>query len=151
MDEQTVPSSDFERNLSDRFQKRLTFDIARRSADFGNRNVGSRTLGIGVDIRFDLVGNVRDDLHRTAEIIAVTFLIQNRPVNFTRRQIGITVKIFIDKPFVMSEIEIGFGTVFGNKNFAVLQRTHRSGIDVDVGIEFLCGNFKPPRLEQSSE
>ena len=42
---------------------------------------------------------------------------------------------------VMAEIEIGLGAVLGNENLAVLERTHRAGVDVDVGVELEVGDF----------
>ena len=35
----------------------------------------------------------------------------------------------------MPKIKVGFGAVLGNKHLTVLERAHRSGINVDVGIE----------------
>ena len=43
----------------------------------------------------------------------------------------------------MPQIEIGLGSVVGDEHLAVLERTHRSGVDVDVRIEFLQVTLKP--------
>ena len=42
----------------------------------------------------------------------------------------------------MTEVQIGFGAVFGNVNFAVLIRAHCAGVYINVGVEFLSGYFK---------
>lgn len=49
---------------------------------------------------------MRNDLYGTAAVISMTFLVQNRPVNFTRCNVGILIQAFIDKPFVMSQIQV---------------------------------------------
>ena len=63
--------------LTDRFQKRLAFDIADCTADFYNRNgIFLRGL-LPVKFRFDFVCNMRNDLYGTAAVISMTFLVQN--------------------------------------------------------------------------
>ena len=41
----------------------------------------------------------------------------------------------------MTKIKIGFRTVFRDKNFTVLDRIHRSGIDIDIGVKLLHRDF----------
>ena len=50
----------------------------------------------------------------------------------------------------MAEVEVGFGTVFGYKHFAVLKRAHGAGIDVDIGIELEHGHVQAARFENGS-
>jgi hypothetical protein len=40
-----------------------------------------------------------------------------------------------DKAFVVTQIQIGFCAIFGDKNFTVLKGRHRAGVNIDVGIE----------------
>jgi hypothetical protein len=40
----------------------------------------------------------------------------------------------------VAEVEIGFGPVVGDEDFAVLKRTHRAGVHIDVGIQLLIGD-----------
>ena len=48
--------------LTDRLQKRQGFNVADRTADFDDRQIGA--FGIFQNFALDLVGNVRDDLDR---------------------------------------------------------------------------------------
>jgi len=52
---------------------------------------------------------------------------------------------------VVTEVEIGLGTVVGHKHFAVLVRRHRSGVEIEIGIEFAKPNLVAARLQQGSE
>src|SRR6266404_5057347 len=52
---------------------------------------------------------------------------------------------------IMAEVEIALGAVIGYENFAMLSRTHRAGIHVDVGIHFEHRDFEPARFEQRAE
>ena len=40
-----------------------------------------------------------------------------------------------NKALIVTKIQIGLGTIFGDKYFAVLERTHGTRIHVDIGIE----------------
>ena len=52
---------------------------------------------------------------------------------------------------VVAEVEIGLGAVVGDEDFAVLERRHRAGIDVDVRIEFLQRDAEAARFEQRAD
>jgi hypothetical protein len=52
------------------------------------------------------------------------------------------------EPLVMPEVQIRLRTVVRHKHFAVLERIHRSGIDVDVRIELHHRDLVAPRFQQ---
>ena len=56
--------------LTDRLKERLGFDIAHRNADLHDQHIRMDRLGHAAHARFDLIGDVRDDLHRAAVIAA---------------------------------------------------------------------------------
>ena len=56
-----------------------------------------------------------------------------------------------DEALVVPKVEVGFSAVFGHKHFAVLERRHRAGVDVDVGVEFDEGDFEAARFKQGGE
>jgi hypothetical protein len=47
----------------------------------------------------------------------------------------------------VAQVQVCFRAVVEHVDFTVLVRAHRPGIYVDVGIEFLYGNFKAAFLE----
>ena len=55
----------------------------------------------------------------------------------------------VGEALVVAEVEIGFGSVLGDEDLAVLERAHRPRVDVDVGVELLqldpeaAGDEKP--------
>jgi len=101
-------------------------------------------------IFLDFIGNVRNDLNRRAEIVAMTFFLQNGPVNFTGCNIRIFTEVNIDKTFIMPQVKVRFRTVICNEDFTVLVRAHRAGIDIDIRIEFLNCYFITAVFQQSS-
>src|SRR5207245_11271742 len=52
---------------------------------------------------------------------------------------------------IVPQIEIGLATVVSDVHLAVLERAHRPGIDVDVGVELEVGDLQAAVLEQSAE
>ena len=120
--------------LADRFEERQTLDIAYGAADFDDQNIA--TLGREQDTPFDLVGDMRNYLDRRAEIIAASLLLNHGVVDLSGGAVVAFAHPGFDEALVMPEIEVGFRTVIGDENFAVLQRAHGAGIDVDVGVHF---------------
>jgi hypothetical protein len=51
----------------------------------------------------------------------------------------------------MAEVQISFRAVFGDKHLSVLERAHRSGINVDVRIELEKGDAYAARFENGGE
>ena len=51
----------------------------------------------------------------------------------------------------MADVEIGFGTVFGDIDFTMLEWIHRARIHVDVRIELLLQNLDAAATKQAAE
>jgi len=51
----------------------------------------------------------------------------------------------------MPQIEIGLGAVLGDENLSMLERTHRAGVDVDVGVKLEVGDFDAAGFQNGPE
>ena len=80
-------------------------------------------------------------LNCRAKIFATSFLVKNIPINLTCCEVRIFVQVLVDKPFVMSEVEVGFSTVLGNVNLAVLIRAHSARVNIDIRVKLLRSNL----------
>ena len=127
----------FQRNLTDCLDERLRFDITYGSSDLGNDHICFRLAADRIDETLDFIRDMRNDLNSFPEVFPATFLLQYIPVHLARCKIGILVEILINKPFIMAKIKIGFRSVLRDKYFAMLVRTHRSRIDIDIRVQFL--------------
>ena len=135
--------------MARRFEERQGLDIADRAADFGDDHVRRVFLeGNFQHAALDLVGDVRDDLDGRAQILALAFAGDDGIIHAAAGNVGRLREALVDEALVVPQIEVGFRAVVGDKDFAVLIRVHRAGIDVDVGIKFLHGNLEPAALEQ---
>ena len=101
-----------------------------------------------VDEVLDLIGNMRNHLHRGPQVFAAALFVQHVPIHLARRQVGIPVQILVDKPLVVAQVQVGFRAVLGHIDLAVLVRTHGAGVHVDVRIQLLGRHFQPARFQQ---
>src|SRR3546814_578062 len=99
----------------------------------------------------DRVGAVRDDLHRRAQVIAATLLGDDVAIDAARGDIIALPRGYAGEALVMTKVEIGFGPVVGDVDFAVLIRAHRARIDVEIGIELADPDLESARLQQCAE
>ncbi len=148
VDEHHVLFADEVAHLADRFQERQRFDVADRAADLDDAHFRAARFGDPRDVRFDLVGDVRDHLNRRAEIVAAAFLLDDRLVDLARRHVVVVGERLVDEALVMTQIQVRLGPVLGDEDLAVLVRIHRAGVDVDVRVQLLDRHCDPPTLEQ---
>ena len=52
---------------------------------------------------------------------------------------------------VVAEVEVGFGAVVGDEDFAVLEGAHGAGVDVEVGVELHEVDAESAGLEQAAD
>ena len=144
-----VAAARFVAELADGFEERQRLDVADRAADLDDHHVD--VLGDVADALLDLVGDVRDDLHGLAEIVAAALLLDDLQVDAAGGVVVLARGAHGGEALVVAEVEIGLGAVVGDEDFAVLERRHRAGIDVDVGIELLQRDLEAARFEQRAD
>ena len=136
--------------LPDRLEEGKDLDVADGAADLGDDDVD--VVGRqAVDPALDLVGDVRDHLHRLAEVVAPPLGGEYRLVDRPGGGVGVAGEVLVGEPLVVPEVEIGLAAVVGDEDLAVLVGVHRAGVDVDVRIELLQRHPQPAELEQPAE
>src|SRR5690606_23855271 len=93
------------------------------------------------------IGDVRDDLNSLAKIIPATLLTQHRFVDLSGGEVIHLAHASGDETLVVTEIQVGFSTVFRDEYFAMLERAHSAGVDVDVGIQLELGEAQAAGFE----
>ena len=63
-----------------------------------------------------------DDLDGFAEVIAAAFLGEDGFVDAAAGPVIVAAELDVGKAFVVAEVEVGFGAIVGDKNFAMLIR-----------------------------
>ena len=150
VDKEDVSSPLFRRDLTDRFKERLAFDVAHRTADLRDAHVGLAVVH-GVDAAFDLVSDVRNDLHRAAEVAALPLAVEDAPVDLAGGDGSVRVQRLIHEALVVAEVQVGLRAVVGDEDLAVLVGTHRAWVHIKIGVEFLVLHAQPALLQQAAE
>jgi len=94
---------------------------------------------------------VGNDLDGFAQIIAAAFLGEDGFVDAAGGPVIVAGKLGVGEALVVAEIEISFRAVFGDENFSVLKWAHGAGINVEVRIALLQGDFKSATFEETTD
>ena len=137
--------------LTDGLDVRQGFDVADRTAYLGNDDIVFTCITEYLDTLFDLVGDVRDYLHGLAQKLTAALLFDDRKVNAAGGYVVGLGGFHIEKTLVMPQVEIRFRSVGSHVAFAMFVRVERTGIHIDIGIEFLDGYFVPSGLKKTSQ
>ena len=117
--------------------------VRTKSTDCDSATIRMRLL--------DLVGDVRDDLDRGAEVVAAALAADDRVVDGAGGDVGGARGVLVGEALVVAQVEVGLGAVLGDEDLAVLERAHRPRIDVDVGIELLEGDPEAAGDEEAAD
>ena len=151
VDVQHVRAADVLAHLADGLEERQRFDVADGPADLDDDDVRVAVARDAPDPLLDLVGDVRDDLDRAAEVVAAPLLGDDRLVDAAGRDVAELAQVLVDEPLVVTEVEVGLGAVIGDEDLAVLVRAHRARIHVDVRIELQDGDAQAACLEDAAD
>ena len=151
VDEDAVLAAAVLLELADGFEERQALDVADGAADLGDDDVDVLGLGDQVDARLDLVGDVRDDLHGAAEVVAAALLADDLVVDRAGGDVAAARSVGVGEALVVAEVEVGLGAVVGDEDLAVLERAHRARVDVDVRVELLDLDAQAAGLEQAAD
>ena len=122
-------------HLADGFHKRQRLDVAHGAADLHDHHVH-----VGRDFAhggFDLVGHVRDHLYGLAQIIAAPLARNDLLVDAAGCEVIRLRQLGVREALVMAQVQVGFGAIVGDEDFAMLEGAHGAGIHVQIGVEFL--------------
>ena len=154
MDEEAVVAPDLVPGLPGGLEERQRLDVADGAADLGDHDVDPLAvadLAHGEDPVLDLVGDVGDHLDGVAEVVAAALLGDHRRVDLPGRHVGDLTEVGVEEALVVADVEVGLGAVVGDEHLAVLERVHRPGVDVEVGVQLLHGHAQTACLQQAAE
>ena len=154
VEEEAVVAADVLAHLAGGLEERQRLDVADGAADLGDHHVDPRRTAVaahGEDPFLDLVGDVGDHLDGVAEVVAATLLGDHAGVDLTGRDVGLLAELGVEEPLVVADVEVGLGAVVGHEDLAVLERVHRPGIDVEIGVQLLHGDPEPAGAEKPPE
>ena len=95
---------------------------------------------------FDLIGNMRDDLYGLAQIIAASLFLNHVLIDASGGDVIRLVRLDVQEPLVMTQIQIRFVPIDGHITLPVLVRIECARIHVDIRIQLLNGYPKTAGL-----
>ena len=134
MDVQDVFAPHVVGKLADGLQERQALDVAHRPADLADDEI--HAVRPGADGLLDLVGDVRHDLDRPAQVVATALLHDDVVVDAPGREVIAPPDGHGREPLVVSEVEVGLRPVLCHVDFPMLVGIHRPRVHVDIGVDF---------------
>ncbi len=150
MQEEDVVAADLVTDLAYRLKERKRLDVAHGAADLGDDHVHLGT-GHAADAVLDLVGDVGDHLHGVAEVLAAPLLGDDVRVDLAGGDVGRAVQLGVEESLVVADVEVGLGSVVCDEDLTVLERVHRPGVDVEVGVQLLHGDPQAAKLQKAPQ
>ena len=123
--------------LAHAFEIRQRLDVAHRTADFSDNEIELILGTQQLDVTFDFVGNVRNDLYRFSQIIATALLVDDILIDATGRDVVGPGRGRIGETLVVAQVQVGFMAVDRHITLSMFIRVQRARVDIDIGIEFL--------------
>jgi hypothetical protein len=141
-----VGRAQLQAELAHGLQEGQGLDVAHGAADLDDghiHRVGRAEAGAALDVFLDLVGDVRDDLHRLAQVVAAALLLQHGLVDLAGGEVVGLLHPRGDEALVVAQVQVGLGAVVGDEHLAVLERGHRARVHVDVGSSLMRVTLRP--------
>ncbi len=134
--------------LADGLHVGQALDVAHGAAHLGDHEVVDALAAQRLDVRLDLVGDVRDHLHGLAEVFAAALLADDVLVDAAGGDVVGLAGGHVQEALVVAQVQVGLGAVLGHEALAVLVGVQRAGVHVDVGVQLLDGDREAARLQQ---
>ena len=143
------PARQLVAELADGLEERQALDVADRAADLHQHEIDA--LVAREHELLDGVGDVRDHLHRAAQVVAAPLLGEDLLVDAARGDVVGLLRRHAGEALVVAEVEVGLRAVVGDEHLAVLVGAHRAGIDVEIGVELAQPDRVAARLQKRAE
>ena len=130
----------FPLELSYGFEEGLGFHVSDGSSDFCYDYVVVAGLAEKHHPAFDFVGDVWHYLDCLSEICSFSFFCDDCIIDSSGRHVVGLGGIDSEETFVVTEVEVGFCSVFSDVAFSVFIGIEGARIDVDIRVEFLDGD-----------
>ena len=153
--EEDVLPADVVADLAGGLEERQRLDVADGAADLVDHHVDVVALGVrpahGEHGVLDLVGDVRDDLHRVAEVVPAALLGDHRGVDLAGGDVRLGREVDVEEALVVPDVQVGLGAVLGDEDLTVLERVHGAGVHVEVRVQLLHGDAEAAGHQQRAE
>ena len=139
----------FPSQLPDGLDEGQCLDIAHGATNLGDDEVILAGGAQQLDVALDFVGDMGDDLHRLAQVVAAAFLVNDALVDASRGHIVGSGGLDVGEALVVPQVQVSLMAIDGDVALAVLVGVQRARVDVDVGVKLLAGDTIATREQQA--
>ena len=147
--EERTLGPDFDTQLARGLQEGLGFNVTDGTANLHQGNI--HVTGALDNATLDFIRDVRDHLHRPAQVVATAFLPDDFLVDPATGEVVALAHGGADEALVVTQVQIRLGAILGDEDLAMLERAHGAGIHIDVGIELEDGDPEATCLEDGGQ
>ena len=137
--------------LTHALEERQRLDVAHGTADFRDYEIVFAGVSEQFHVAFDFIGNVRDNLHRLAEIVSAALLVDDALVDTSGGDVVRASSVDVGETLIVTEVEVGLVAVDSHIAFAMLVGVQCARIDVDIRVKLLDSHSKTARKQQSRQ
>ncbi len=149
VDVQDVLPTRFSAHLADGLEEGESFDVTHCAADLDDDNIRVAVVRDVPDAALDLVRHVGDHLYGAAEEVTSALGLEHIAVDLAGGYVAVAREAHVYEALVVAEVQVRLRTVVGNEHLAVLERGHGARVEVDIRVQLLCLDGKPPALEDA--
>ena len=134
--------------LAQGFQIGHPLDVPDGPPDLDDTDVVA--LGGLADTPLDVVGDMRDNLDGTAQVVAGAFFLDDVLVGLARGDVVVERHVDIEEPLVVPQVEVDFPAVLEHVHLAVLEGVHRPGVDVEIRVNLDRSHVEPGVFQKAA-
>ena len=139
MDADAAPSQ-LPTQLADGLDERQGLDVAHGAANLGDDKVILTRRTQQFHVTLNLVGDVRDNLDRLAQVVAAALLVDDALVNASRGDVVGARGLDVGEALIVPQVQVRLMAIDGDIALAVLIGVQRARVDVDVRVKLLAGD-----------
>ena len=151
MNQRRIAGSKLVTQLTHRFDEGQRLDVAHGAADFRDYEIVFAGVSEQFHVAFDFIGDVRDNLHRLAEIVSAALLVDDALVDTPGGDVVRASSVDVGETLIVTEVEVGLVAVDSHIAFAMLVGVQCARIDVDIRVKLLDSHSKTARKQQSRQ
>src|SRR5437879_13163837 len=113
-------------HLANGFQEWFPLNIADSTTNFHNNHVCIRTTSYSLHTLFNLVGDMRNNLNSSSQILTAPLFANYRGINLSSSDIVDLIGGLINKTLIVAQVQVGLRAIICDKNFTMLICRHCS-------------------------
>ena len=141
----------FPLQLANSLKEWSRLNVTNSTTNLSNHKVIVILLPQKLNITFDFVRNMRNNLNSLTQVVATTLLVNDALIDTSRSHRVGFCGLNTCEALIVTEVEVGLHTILCYVALTVLVRVQRTWVNVDVRIKLLNGNVVTSCLKKLTD